>query len=299
MIRNREQLLHLSADWANRAKNDLRAKMIEFIEVSGMNQAQLSDLLGLSMGEIEQILNGNGEITITTFAKLLIATDHVLEIKPLQASPMANGMPRMRQNEPQNAQRRQRRDSRGRFVPMNHGEMVDGFPQPPRDANGMPLPIPCDENGVPLPPPPHFAQRFGGMPGIRRRAEQAPAMPQRQNVNPYRVQREEVAPTRQATSLDSMDRRTLVNIISTNGWGEEIDLVNSTRSELIDFIIMKEGTHMAGTPTPQVIDEEPQPMEQEMPQNGQRSSNVGELARMLAEQLESNPHLREVIQRYM
>ena len=181
--------------------------MIEFIEASGMNQAQLSDVLGMSMGEIEQILNGNGEITLTTFAKLLIATDHVLEIKPLSMSPMAQGMPRV--NQPRQRRTAQRRDANGRFVRSEEPQMpqmVDGYPIPPRGMNGGMMPPPMDEDGNILPPfwydPPILGgmmpNRMGGMPGVRR-----PNVAQR----PQMI-REEVAP--QATQFDALDRRALV-----------------------------------------------------------------------------------------
>ena len=276
MIRNREQLLQLSADWATRAKNDIRSKMIEFIETSGMNQAQLSDVLGMSMGEIEQILNGNGEITLTTFAKLLIATDHVLEIKPLSMSPMAQGMPRV--NKPRQRHTAQRRDANGRFMrnsdiemsPMGGIPMVDGYPQPPRDANGRIMPPPMDEDGNILPPPPHFGgmmpNRMGGMPGVRR-----------VNVASQRPQmiREEVAP--QVTQFDALDRRALVARIRENNWDSEIDLVNSTRNEMINFLAEKEATKVA------------------RPQ----SADLEQIESMLAAELERNPQLAEVIRKYI
>lgn len=278
MIRNREQLLQLSADWTTRAKNDIRSKMIEFIEASGMNQAQLSDVLGMSMGEIEQILNGNGEITLTTFAKLLIATDHVLEIKPLSMSPMAQGMPRV--NQPRQRRTAQRRDANGRFVSSEEPQMpqmVDGYPIPPHGMNGGMMPPPMDENGNILPPPPHFGgmippmggmmpNRMGGMPGVRR-----------PNVAPQRPQmiREEVAP--QATQFDALDRRALVARIRENNWDSEIDLVNSTRNEMINFLVEKEATKVA------------------RPQN----ADLERIESMLAAELERNPQLAEVIRKYI
>lgn len=278
MIRNREQLLQLSADWATRAKNDIRSKMIEFIEASGMNQAQLSDVLGMGMGEIEQILNGNGEITLTTFAKLLIATDHVLEIKPLSMSPMAQGMPRV--NQPRQRRTAQRRDENGRFVRSEEPQMpqmVDGYPIPPRGMNGGMMPPPMDEDGNILPPPPHFGgmmppmggmmpNRMGGMPGVRR-----------PNVAPQRPQmiREEVAP--QATQFDALDRRALVARIRENNWDSEIDLVNSTRNEMINFLVEKEETKVA------------------RPQN----ADLERIESMLAAELERNPQLAEVIRKYI
>lgn len=284
MIRNKEELLAASAEWARVAKDDIREKMIGFMEASRLNQAQLSDLLGMTMGEIEQVLQGNGEITLTTFAKLLIASGHVLEIKPLEVSRLGANMPRMNGNT-------QPRDSRGRFMPRNGrmtpppfngmmppmGEMIDGFPMP-NDRNGM------------MPPPNHM-RRFGGMPGInRRRMEQGmPMPPQGMPMPPHcaenpfeETQRE---PSTEVTHFDAIDRRGLVNIIRENGWDGQIDLVNSTRSEMIDFLVSKENEAI--------------PQEEVRPQSNELMTKNEEIAQMLAKELERNPHLRDVIARYV
>ena len=277
MIKNREQLLQLSADWTTRAKNDIRSKMIEFIEASGMNQAQLSDVLGMSMGEIEQILNGNGEITLTTFAKLLIATDHVLEIKPLAVSQMAQGMPRMGGSKKKKTQ--QPRDRYGRFIPQGMEEMpmVDGYPHPQMfDGNGrmMPPPPMFDGNGG-VTPPPHFC----GMPGMRQRQRVA-----EQEIPQPQVRQERVEQV-QNSGFDAMDRRALVNVIRENHWDTELDLINSTRSEMIDFLNAKQSM-MAARQTAQ-------------PQQNVELDESEKIGQMLAAELERNPHLRDVIQKYI
>lgn len=90
MIQNREQLLSLASIWANEAKNDIRHQAIVFMDEMDVSEEQLAHILGISMGEMECILRGNGEITLSTLAKILIATDNMLEIKPLSATPFAN-----------------------------------------------------------------------------------------------------------------------------------------------------------------------------------------------------------------
>lgn len=290
MIKNREQLMQLSAEWATRAKNDLRQKMIEFIEMSGMNQAQLSDVLGLTMGEIEQILHGNGEITLSTFAKLLIATDHVLEIKPLAMSQMAQGMPRMGGSKKKKTQ--QPRDRYGRFIPQGMEEMpmVDGYPQPPMfDRNGrmMPPPPMFDRNGRMIPPPPMFdgnggvtpPPHFCGMPGMRQRQRVA-----EQEIPQPQVRQERVEQV-QNSGFDAMDRRALVNVIRENHWDTELDLINSTRSEMIDFLNEKQSM-MAARQTAR-------------PQQNVELDESEKIGQMLAAELERNPHLRDVIQKYI
>lgn len=87
---NREQLQRLASEWVRLAKNDIRTKAINFMDETDSNPSELAYHLGLSEGEIRQIIEGNGEITISTFAKLLIATGNALEIKPISETPIGN-----------------------------------------------------------------------------------------------------------------------------------------------------------------------------------------------------------------
>lgn len=87
MIQNKEQLLAMASMWTTEAKNDIRHQAMEFMAVMHVGEEQLADILGISMAELDQILRGNGEISLSTFAKIIIATDNVLEIKPLSETP--------------------------------------------------------------------------------------------------------------------------------------------------------------------------------------------------------------------
>ena len=84
---NREKLQSLASEWVRMAKNDIRKKIMDFMREVDTTKRELAYALAISEGELEQILNGNGEITLTTFAKLLIATGNALEIKPIEETP--------------------------------------------------------------------------------------------------------------------------------------------------------------------------------------------------------------------
>ena len=71
---NREQLQRLASEWTRMAKNDIRNKVISFMREVDASERELAYVLAISDGELKQILEGNGEITLSTFAKLLIAT---------------------------------------------------------------------------------------------------------------------------------------------------------------------------------------------------------------------------------
>lgn len=88
MVKNLEELLVEATKWANDAKNELKKKVEDFIETTGSSEEELAGVLGISLGEMEQILHGNGEVTITTLSKLLVATNNAVEIKPVEETPI-------------------------------------------------------------------------------------------------------------------------------------------------------------------------------------------------------------------
>ena len=272
MIRNRRELESVAAQWTARAKNDLRNQMIAFIEQNGTNEGELADALAISVDEIDQILNGNGEISLSTFAKILIATDNVIEIKPAEFMKQHGFQPQ-----------------RGRMPmpPMGEGRMArrpmgGGFPMPtPQD--GYPLP-PMGE-GFPMPPMgEEMPPRFGGMPGVR--------MPKAKKNTPNRLPNGRFAPKNaqqtqvQRVRLDEIDfdelgRNELCNIIAQNHWDSEIDLNQAKRGELIEFLNYKMTQPQAQVPTEMEDDE---------------NTRIG---RMLAEEVARNPHLKEMVKKYL
>lgn len=89
MVKNKTEFLMLANAWINEAKNDLRRQAVEFMNATETSETELAEMLCISEGEMDQILHGNGEITLSTFAKILIATNHMVEIKPIHAVPFA------------------------------------------------------------------------------------------------------------------------------------------------------------------------------------------------------------------
>lgn len=271
MIQNRRELLAMAAEWTNMAKNDLRNQIIGFMETVGTNGTELAHALGISEAELEQILNGNGEITLSTFAKILIATDNVLEIKPIAATqfggfdgiptPPRGGMnPRMA---PQQRPMPQR--PMGQRPIPTRGQMPMGGMMPPPSA--MP---PMFEGQM----PPMFGEemppRFGGgMPGMGGKIGRSMPKPQR-------------------VEMPQPNRREVINTIIENGWDEEIDLMNSTTDELMGFVNLK----MASVPTPQ-MEEAP------MVAPTESTSRIDEALAKISEALESNPELMRQLERFL
>ena len=150
MIQNKRELLAKASEWVNVAKNDLRGQIVAFMREMGTDAATLADALGISEGELAQILNGNGEITLSTFAKILIATDNAIEIKPITTTPWG-GYDAMARNARPVSPMGNPRMNRRPMSPM--GSMV-----PPMGNPRM--------NRRPMPPMGDIAPTIEGMPSM-------------------------------------------------------------------------------------------------------------------------------------
>ena len=283
MIRSKRELEAVAAQWTARAKEDLRNQMIAFIEANGTNEAELADALSISLNEIDQILNGNGEISLSTFAKLLIATDNVIEIKPAAVMRQQFGgrMPHTPQGgypiPPMGREMPQGRTPQGRRPMPQRGDM----PFPPM-GEGMPMP---PMEGFPFPPMGEEmpqAPRFGGMPGMNKRMKKA--------SQPNRLPNGRFAPKNQSQvqrvrldelELDELGKNELLDIIRQNHWDSEIH-AEAKRGELIEFLNWK-------------IENQDASEMNEAPQNDENAK----IARMLAEEVARNPHLKEMVKKYL
>lgn len=284
MIKNRRELKNLATQWMGHAMNDLREQLLSFIEQNGTNEVELANALTVPVEEIESILNGDSDIALSTFAKLLISTENVIEIKPLAVMKEQFGghMPQM--------------PPRG-HMPMDDGCIPSrpmGIPTP---LNGRMPQMPPMGEGFPMPPiGDEMPQRFGGMPGM--------GLKKPKQATPNRLPNGRFAPknTQQRSGmqrvrledleLDELGRNELCDIIAQNHWDSEIDLNTTRRGDLIDFLTYKMTQHempKMETNRHTVAVEEPQVQETEK----------DKIARLLAEEVERNPHLKELVKKYL
>ena len=285
MIKNRQTLLALAAEWTTRAKNDLREQILNFMREVGTDETELANALGISDGELSQILNGNGEITLSTFAKILIATENAIEIKPIGATPFGSygQIPPM---------------PRGQFGPCGAMRPRDGRPMPPMGGQMPPMGVP-PMGDVPQ-------RRFCGMPGMSRKMNrQTPPMGGQMPPMADPEIMESIG------ALDAMPRATLMDTIVTNHWENEINLMTATRADMINFLMEK------GFRVPRTNEVTNAPFTQEV---GNRQhggvdttattenltvnedndvDDTSNLGAMLAEELQRNPHLKSIVERYL
>lgn len=265
MIKSKEELRRIASGVASQIKNDMIERIVEFMNNMGTSSLELADALDITVEELEDILNG-GEISLTTLAKIIVASEHTIEIKPL---PMVNApfnRAKKRTAEPFVTNTRATRGRNGEPIPSyeEFQQMVrEGkIPPPPRGMRGgMPM-------GAEMP------NRFGGMPGVGSRVARnnRPIHRAQTTMNPSNLE------------LESMSRRDLVSTITNNGWAEEIDLVNANRSDLINFLLEKD-----------FHTEEAQVAETRQA----HSDKVCKMAEALADVIEKNPQLASMLEKYV
>ena len=285
MVKNRAELISMSKEWIKRAMSDLRGQIISFMENVGTDGEELAYALGITVDELNAIVSRGGEISLSTFAKILIATDNVIEIKPISATPfggmeempnpsmlpmgMRNGrishgrkhaMPQMTESQP--------RDSKGRFTKAKqNGAPIPSYDEFMRMIKDGEIPEPTTRVGK-------MPRMMGGMP---MNAPRFDGMPSMKKMNPG-------TPTPQL----EVPRRELVSTIVDNGWDDEIDIMNSTSAELMEFL-------MSMGLTPSHFERMKNEAEQNNPINESKKERV---MQMLSEELDKNPHLFEQIRRF-
>lgn len=274
---NREQLQKLASEWTRMAKNDIRNKVISFMREVDASERELAYVLAISDGELKQILEGNGEITLSTFAKLLIATGNALEIKPIEDTPIGDyenipteeefehPLPRpnvFARPKPQPMQPQFGRPSFSRPIPPMHEEDGNDFipPMPEKLRRAME-----ERYGRPVHRPEQPRDEYGRF---------APKHPQ---------MRKEEAPRREVSPFESKSTDELVKIIKERLWDSEINLNRASKAELVAFLDEK-NKRMAEYKRMKALEEDPK---------------VNEFKSKMKNTLHNNPHLREWAKKFL
>lgn len=209
---NRNNLLQAASEWTRCAKNDIRKKVRSFIESYETTPEEFAEAIGISDGELYNILDGSCDISINTFAKLLIATGNALEIKPIEETPLCDY-----------------RNIEGRgFDPRPN--IFDEAPQRHRPNHPQPQ---IDEE----------ADRFArSLMEDEERHFHCPSFGRPSStINPMRFHPQPQREPQQAESpFRAMTYDHLINIIKNKLWDSEIDLRTASREDLIKFLDAKD-----------------------------------------------------------
>ena len=274
---NREQLQKLASKWTRMAKNDIRNKVISFMREVDASERELAYVLAISDGELKQILDGNGEITLSTFAKLLIATGNALEIKPIEDTPISDYENIPTEEEFERPLPRPNVFARQKPQPMQ--------PQFGRPNFSRPIPPMHEEDGNDFIPP---------MPEeLRRAMEERYCRPVHRPEQPrdeygrfapkHPQMRKEEAPRREVSPFESKSTDELVKIIRERLWDSEINLNRASKEELVAFLDEK-NKRMTEYKRMKALEEDPK---------------VNEFKSKMKNTLHNNPHLREWAKKFL
>ena len=263
---NREQLQRLASEWVRMAKNDIRKKVIDFMHEVDASPRELAYHLAMSEGELQQITEGNGEITLTTFAKLLIATGNALEIKPIDETPIGDYENLPREEEFERPLPRPNVFERPR-PQMNHPQ----FARP-----NFTRPIGEERENDFMPPMPEslreaFEKRFNKP---NRNIEEP-----NHEVRQPRDEHGRFAPRHETPSspFASMGTDELVKIIRERLWDSEINLATASKNDLVKFLDEK-NKRMAEFKRMKALENDPK---------------VNEFIGRMKTTFKNNPHLRD------
>ena len=274
---NREQLQKLASEWTRMAKNDIRNKVISFMREVDASERELAYVLAISDGELKQILEGNGEITLSTFAKLLIATGNALEIKPIEDTPIGDYENIPTEEEFERPLPRPNVFARQKPQPMH--------PQFGRPSFSRPIPPMHEEDGNDfIPPMPEELRR--AMEERYDRPVHRPEQPRDEygRFAPKHPQmRKEEAPRREVSPFESKSTDELVKIIRERLWDSEINLNRASKEELVAFLDEK-NKRMTEYKRMKALEEDPK---------------VNEFKSKMKNTLHNNPHLREWAKKFL
>lgn len=274
---NREQLQKLASEWTRMAKNDIRNKVISFMREVDASERELAYVLAISDGELKQILEGSGEITLSTFAKLLIATGNALEIKPIEDTPISDYENIPTEEEFERPLPRPNVFARQKPQPMQ--------PQFGRPSFSRPIPPMHEEDGNDfIPPMPEELRR--AMEERYDRPVHRPEQPRDEygRFAPKHPQmRKEEAPRREVSPFESKSTDELVKIIRERLWDSEINLNRASKEELVAFLDEK-NKRMTEYKRMKALEEDPK---------------VNEFKSKMKNTLHNNPHLREWAKKFL
>ena len=274
---NREQLQKLASEWTRMAKNDIRNKVISFMREVDASERELAYVLAISDGELKQILEGNGEITLSTFAKLLIATGNALEIKPIEDTPISDYENIPTEEEFERPLPRPNVFARQKPQPMK--------PQFGRPNFSRPIPPMHEEDGNDfIPPMPEELRR--AMEERYDRPVHRPEQPRDEygRFAPKHPQmHKEEAPRREVSPFESKSTDELVKIIRERLWDSEINLNRASKEELVAFLDEK-NKRMTEYKRMKALEEDPK---------------VNEFKSKMKNTLHNNPHLREWAKKFL
>lgn len=191
-------------EWLNAANVDVNSILNKLIYDEGIDEETLCDYLNCDMEDLEDFLNGDiSFMSLETFASLIIATDKVMRIEPMQV---------VRTETTNRNQQLPQRDARGRFI--RRQPQTDEVVSEVAPREDMQRDI---QRQTPV-----FGRPIQGTPSMCGRR-----MMQGMPMNQLGCQR---------IDLDAMTREQLVEFVQHVGATDRIDLRSASRAEIIRML---------------------------------------------------------------
>lgn len=228
---NSRQIQSAARGFVQAMKDDARQKLQQFLNDTGITVRRMARDLDLNEDELNRILEGDGNVSLVTFATLLIANGLVLEVKDIRDAPIPtrNGVPI-----PPNGFDEEFDDefdddfgSEGDLDDFNDDddEELDGF----EDDEVMP----------------HVCHRHhpgGFFENIHKPCEEVKNTQPRDSrgrfMSKKKVECDAAAP--KTPDFKNMNRSELVEIIQNKLWDSEINVEDSSKARLVEFLEEKD-----------------------------------------------------------
>lgn len=260
MNMRREEMSRIVSDVKNRIKSDVCNQLNNFFRTHGVSVEDFSSFTGIHRDEVRRVLGGDGNISLDTFVKIMVATGNAVEIKSIapKRRSVNGGMPRPHRPMPFPTM-----GERPTFDPIRAMRMPMAYrPMAEMREDNCPRPW---ENNTEL---------------------------NENEVRPQMPFMDDTVDVREGKELHSMTREELVNMVVNLGLENEIDLMRATRSALINFL----SAHpFSGTPVREEL-----PTSERIAEPCPCTDDEGDMARLMEKihrLMRSNPQLKENITR--
>lgn len=198
---NKQRLQELANSWVRCAKSDIKEKIQELVEKNNTTPQELAYVLSISENDLMHALDGDGDLDLLTFAKLMMASGNVLSIQPIENAPQ----PFMDEQKPRRPHRK--------FFDLD---------EPP--SFGRPTAMAPLRRAIPTP----FVDEEEFLDNMRRRnfCGHSPSCSNE--------------PPKKESPFRSMDRMSLIRIIEDKLWDSEINTATATIDSLVEFLEEKD-----------------------------------------------------------
>lgn len=278
MVHNQQELRQAARTWVNHAQNDMKRQLQSFMRNVGTNVAELARALDTTPAELQGVLDGRLIPSVELFAKILIATDHMLEIKPVGATPFG-----------------------GRHASMPCASSPFSRMEPSRRFRAS---QPADEGGNP-------ADEGGNPAGPQPRDAHGRFMPRKKKTG-YPLPEDVMAGAPQmgvaCIDFNTMSRGDLIDFIEEQGWDDELegDIDDMSRRELAAFAVRHadnaENMQRVEGGEPVVddeVDDELDFIDDDAQEENEVEDEDGELGNIIATAIRQNPELKNAIKRFL